>query len=135
MINSKILKTKKMELMDSKSNIYKSNNAMLDLNNEKIAAKDIQIYFAEGELGKNARLKGSSFTSENNISTIKNGIFTACKIREKCPPWTLKSKEISHDKGKKIISYKDTWLDLYDIPIFYFPKFILTQQLKDNRVS
>ena len=37
---------------------------------EKIAAKDIQIYFAEGELGKNARLKGSSFTSENNISTI-----------------------------------------------------------------
>ena len=123
LINSKILKTKKMELMDSKSNIYKSNNAMLDLNNEKIAAKDIQIYFAEGELGKNARLKGSSFTSENNISTIKNGIFTACKIREKCPPWTLKSKEISHDKGKKIISYKDTWLDLYDIPIFYFPKF------------
>ena len=30
---------------------------MLDLNNEKIAAKDIQIYFAEGELGKMLDLK------------------------------------------------------------------------------
>ncbi len=122
-IKNKTLKTKKMELIDNKSNIYKSENAMLDLNSEKIAAKDIQIYFAEGELGKNARLKGSSFISENDISTIKNGIFTACKIREKCPPWSLKSKEVTHNKNKKTISYKDTWLELYDMPIFYFPKF------------
>ena len=88
-----------------------------------MATKDIQIYFAQGELGENARLKGSSFISENNISTIKNGIFTACKIRDGCPPWSLKSKEIKHDKINKSINYKNSWLQFYDVPIFYFPKF------------
>ena len=34
-----------MEFIDNQSNTYKSENAMIDLNNERIAAKDIQIYF------------------------------------------------------------------------------------------
>ena len=33
-------------------NVYKTNNGIIDLNNERLAAKDIQIYFAKGELGK-----------------------------------------------------------------------------------
>ena len=122
-IESKLLKTNKMEFTDSQSNIYKSNNSIIDLNNERIAAKDIEIYFAKGELGEEARLKGNSFLSENNISTIENGIFTTCKIRDKCPPWSLKSEQITHNKDKKSINYKNSWLQLYDIPIFYFPKF------------
>ena len=120
---TKILKTSEMKLIDKESNIYNSNNAIIDLGNERLAAKDIQIYFAEGELGENARLKGSSLISENNISIIKNGIFTSCKIRDDCPPWSLKSEEIKHDKMKKSINYENTWLQLYDVPIFYFPKF------------
>ena len=122
-IKNKTLKTNQMESIDKDSNIYKSNNAIIDLKSQKLAAKDIQIYFAEGELGKNARLKGSSLMSENDISIIQNGIFTACKIRNDCPPWSLKSKEIKHDKTKKSINYKNSWLQFYDVPIFYFPKF------------
>ena len=122
-IKNKILKTNQMELIDKDSNIYKSNNAIIDLGNKRLATKDIQIYFAQGELGKNARLKGSSLISENNISTIKNGIFSACKIRDGCPPWSLKSKEIKHDKINKSINYNSSWLQFYDFPIFYFPKF------------
>ena len=120
---TKILKTSKMELIDKDSNVYNSNNAIVDLGNERLAAKDIQIYFAKGELGENARLKGNSLLSENNISIIKNGIFTSCKIRDDCPPWSIKSEEIKHDKIKKSINYKNSWLQFYDIPIFYFPKF------------
>ncbi len=122
-IKTKVLKTNQMEFTDKEMNVYKSNNGIIDLNNERLAAKDIQIYFAKGELGENSRLKGSSLISENDISIIKNGIFTACKIRDDCPPWSLKSKEIRHDKKKKSINYKDSWLQLYDVPIFYFPKF------------
>ena len=120
---TKILKTSEMQLIDKESNIYNSNNAIIDLGNERLAAKDIQIYFAKGELGENARLKGNSLLSENNISIIKNGIFTSCKIRDDCPPWSLKSEEIKHDKIKKSINYKNSWLQFYDVPIFYFPKF------------
>ena len=122
-IKDKILKTSNMELIDKDSNIFKSNDAIIDLGNERLASKDIQIYFAQGELGENARLKGSSLISENNVSTIKNGIFTACKIRDGCPPWSLQSKEIKHDKINKSINYKSSWLQFYDVPIFYFPKF------------
>tara|TARA_Y100001935_G_C17305906_1_gene512246 strand:+ start:358 stop:2733 length:2376 start_codon:yes stop_codon:yes gene_type:complete len=122
-IENKVLKANQMEFSDKEMNVYKTSNGIIDLDNERLAAKDIQIYFAKGELGENSRLKGSSLISENNISIIKNGIFTACKIRNECPPWSIKSKEIKHDKKKKSINYKDSWLQLYDVPIFYFPKF------------
>ena len=35
----------------------------------------------------------------------------------------LTAKEIKHDKEKKIIYYERAWLNLYDKPILYFPKF------------
>ena len=55
---------------------------------------------------------------------LSKGVFTVCKKRDgKCPPWTLKAKKISHDKVKKTIYYEHATLKLYDIPIFYFPKF------------
>lgn len=122
-LESKILRTEKLRFLDNQSNQYKSNNSFIDLNNNKIAAKDIQIYFAEDQMGKDARLKGNSMISVNDITTISNGVFTTCKIRDDCPPWTFQAKEITHDKKSKIISYKNSWLKLYDVPVFYFPRF------------
>ena len=54
---------------------------------------------------------------------MSKGIFTACKSRgkDKCPPWSLQAKEISHDKAKKTIYYEHALLKLYNVPIFYFP--------------
>ena len=122
-IETKEFITKKMEFKDKDSNKYITENAFIDLSNNRIAAKDIQIYFKEGELGTNARLKGNSMYSENDITIIKNGVFTTCKIRDGCPPWTIKSSEIKHDKLKKTIYYKDSWLELYDRPVFIFQNF------------
>ena len=97
---------------------------MIDLNDQKIASKDIELYFNQnGELGKNARLKGSSLLSANNMTEISNGIFTTCEQNEKCPPWSLKSKKVIHDIDKKRITYDNSTLQLYDVPVFYFPKF------------
>ena len=45
------------------------------------------------------------------------------KKNGKCPPWSLKAKKISHDRIKKTIYYEHATLKVYDIPIFYFPKF------------
>ena len=53
---------------------------------------------------------------------FEKAFFTTCK-NDNCPPWQLKAKEINHDKEKKIISYKDAWLEIYDKPVIYFPKF------------
>ena len=32
-------------------------------------------------------------------------------------------EQITHDKIKKQISYKNAFLNIYDVPVFYFPKF------------
>ena len=120
----KLLRSKKIDFLDKDKNKYNSNLAIINLSDESIASKDVEIYFADGELGQNARLKGSSFKSENDISEITNAIFTTCKIKEdNCPPWSFKAKKISHDKKNKTINYHNSWLNLYDKPVFYFPRF------------
>jgi LPS-assembly protein len=60
---------------------------------------------------------------QKNETIIKNGIFTSCKLNDTCPPWTIKASEIRHDKTKKTINYTDAVLQIYDNPVFYFPKF------------
>ena len=69
------------------------------------------------------RLQGEKITYSNNITNILNGKFTTCKKREKCPPWELSADKITHDKKKKTISYQNVWLNIYDTPVVYFPKF------------
>ena len=122
--NTKKFKTENLKITDKDLNEYSTSNALIDLNNNKIAAKDVQIYFSEnGDFGKNARLKGNSMMSDDNFTTIKKGVFTTCKPRDDCPPWSMQSKTITHNKKKKIIEYNNAWLKLYDKPVFYFPKF------------
>ena len=123
-INNKQVRSNQLTFIDNEGNKYFSKESMVSLDDQKIASKDIELYFNKnGQLGKNARLKGSSLISENNKTIISNGIFTTCKQNEKCPPWSLKSKKVVHDIDKKIISYDESVLQLYDVPVFYFPKF------------
>jgi LPS-assembly protein len=120
----KKFKSNNLKIIDKDLNEYLTNNALIDLNTNKIAAKDVQIYFAKNsDFGNNARLKGNSMTSDNSETIISKGIFTTCKPRDNCPPWTMQSKTITHNKKKKIIEYEKAWLKLYDKPVFYFPKF------------
>ena len=124
LINNKEFKSKNLVITDKNLNKYFSNEAVIDLGKNQIAAKDIQIYFSESsDFGKHARLKGNSMVSDQNSTIIKKGIFTTCKQNESCPPWTIQSKEIKHDKINKNIIYKNAWLNFYDKPILYFPKF------------
>ena len=120
----KKFKSKNLKIIDKDLNEYLTKNALIDLSTNKIAAKDVQIYFSKNsDFGENARLKGNSMTSNNNETIINKGIFTTCKPRDDCPPWTMQSKTITHNKKKKIIEYENAWLKLYDRPVFYFPKF------------
>ena len=69
------------------------------------------------------RLYGLSSSGDKDKIVINKGVFTSCKKNKECPAWSMKSKKIVHDKVKKQLIYKDSILNLYDIPIFYFPKF------------
>ena len=53
-----------------------------------------RLYFSEnGNFGKNSRLKGNFMLADNNLTIIEKGIFTTCKPRDDCPPWTMQSRK------------------------------------------
>ncbi len=122
----KLIKGKKVKLLDIEKNFYNFDNAIVDFSKNQIIADNVNISFNKNIFGNqlnDPRLKGNYFFSDGKKSIIKKGVFTSCKKNDDCPPWQIKAKEIKHDKEKKIINYKDAWLEIYDQPILYFPKF------------
>ena len=124
--NDKLIKGKKVKLLDLEKNYYNFDSAIIDFSKNQIIADNVNINFDKGIFGNllnDPRLKGNYFFSDGKNSIIKKGVFTTCKKSGDCPPWQIKAKEINHNKEKKVISYKHAWLEIYDKPIVYFPKF------------
>jgi len=91
-----------------------------DLNKEKFQSKDKFNDSTE------PKLSGNEVSIKDKITIIKNGKFTSCKStneKEGCPYWNLNADLVTHDKEKKEITYKNTILDLNNIPVFYTPYF------------
>ena len=125
-LNNNLLKGRKVKLLDPEKNFYMFESAIIDFKKNQIIADNVSIDFNKTIFGNplnDPRLKGNYFFSDGKNSIIKKGIFTTCKKNGDCPPWQIKAKEIEHNKEKKIINYKHAWLEVYDKPIIYFPKF------------
>ena len=69
------------------------------------------------------RIKAVTSYGDEYNTYLDKAVFTSCKKTDKCPPWKMRAKNVRHDKIKKQIIYKNAWLDLYDYPVAYFPKF------------
>ena len=124
-IPKNLLKIENAKLKDNQGNNFQIDLAFIDINSNKFVGKDVLIDFNSTSFnsGNEPRLKGKSIEYNNEITEINKGIFTTCKKTGKCPPWQLSAEKITHNKQKKIIEYKNAWLDLYDIPVVYFPRF------------
>ncbi len=124
-------------------------SAIINLKDYNFIAKDTKIEIHNdvfGDPNNNPRIKGVSSSKNGNVTSIKKGIFTSCKENENCPSWSIKAKEIEHDKNKKQIIYNSAILNIYDIPVLYFPKFFhpdpsvkrqsgfLTPQLNNSQI-
>ena len=130
LIDEEILKGKNI-LTISNYGLPKSDKAffsegIINLKKNSFAAKNPKIEIHNGVFGNeenNPRIYGVSSTGNNNKTTINKAIFTSCKKDDGCPPWSIKADQIEHDKNKRQINYKNAFLNVYDIPILYFPKF------------
>ena len=125
-IRDEILKAKNVVLIDNQGNISKLSSFFGNMENGEFHGKDLRLKFHQNMFNNpvnEPRLYGNKISSDKNFSKISKGIFTTCKKREKCPPWKLRAEEVEHDKIKKIINYKKAWLEIYDKPVIYFPKF------------
>ena len=127
LLSQKLLKIDTVNMTDNISNKYFFQNAIVDFKNNEIIGDDVKVDFFKSSFGNmenDPRLRGNYLYSDNNISVIKKGVFTTCKKnKDECPPWQFKAQEIKHNKTKKTIYYKNAWLEIYDKPIIYFPRF------------
>ena len=125
-INNQILKAKKVKInyFDGGKSFFES--FFGNLNTKEFIGKDTKYYFNKNSFGNennDPRLYGNILERNENKIVLSKGIFTTCKKRDGCPPWKMKAEKVTHDKEKKIIDYKNAWLEFYDKPILYFPKF------------
>ena len=129
-IVKEILKGDKIEIVTNnqkkKSDQFFFENAFLDLKEKNFIAKDANIKLHKtlfDNSNNDPRIKSLSAYGDKFNTYFDKGIFTSCKKTDKCPPWKITSNKIHHDKLKKQVIYKNAWLNLYDIPVVYFPKF------------
>ncbi len=127
LVNEKILKLNSVEMIDELKNKYYFENTIVNFETNELIGDGIKIDFFKdsfGNIENDPRLRGNYLYSSNNTSLIKKGVFTTCKKnKENCPPWQFKAQEIKHDKNKKTIYYKNAWLEIYEKPVVYFPRF------------
>ena len=118
----------KIKIVDENKNKYFFKELFIDTKSKEMIGSDVSVELDPTTFGLNEnndpRFVANDILVTSNKSILSKGVFTTCKKRgKKCPPWTLKAKKIEHDKVKKTIYYKHATLKVYDIPIFYFPKF------------
>ena len=111
---------------ENKSNEFFFKTGFFDLKKNEFLGKDVVAKFHKNLFGNNEndpRISAVSGYGNGTNTYFKKGVFTSCKKTDKCPPWKIISNEIHHDKIKKKIAYKNAWLEIYDLPVVYFPKF------------
>tara|TARA_Y100000590_G_scaffold11830_1_gene14458 strand:+ start:2261 stop:4678 length:2418 start_codon:yes stop_codon:yes gene_type:complete len=118
----------KIKVIDQSKNKYFFKELHVDTKVKEMIGSDVSVLLDNASFGmseeNDPRFVANDIFITKNESILSKGIFTVCKEREdKCPPWQLKAKKIRHDKIKKTIYYDHATLKVYDIPIFYFPKF------------
>ena len=129
-INQEILKGENIVTITNdkknKSDEFFFKTGFFDLKKNKFLGKDIAVKLHKDLFGNNEndpRISAVSGYGDKFNAYYKKGVFTSCKKTDKCPPWKITSSEIHHDKIKKQINYKNAWLEIYDFPVVYFPKF------------
>ena len=130
-INQEILKGENIQVSINQNNQTNDDKFLIktgffDLKQNKFLAKDIVANLHKDLFGNNKndpRINAVSAIGDEFITTFEKGVFTSCKKTDKCPPWQLSAERIKHDKIKQQIIYKNAWLEIYDFPVFYFPKF------------
>ena len=82
---------------NNNSDEYFFNNGFFDLNKRDFNAGNTKINMQKGIFGNtenDPRLLGATSFKKDETTQINKGIFTSCKKREGCPPWSIQAQKI-----------------------------------------
>lgn len=98
----------------------------LTLSNELKTAfvEDFRLLLTDGS---QAAAESGSHDDATGKTTLNRAVYSPCKICEgdpnSRPIWQIKAVRVTHDREKKRIYYKDAYLELLGVPIFWAPSF------------
>ena len=118
----------KIKILDVNKNKYFLKEIHIDTKKREMIGSDISLVLNRKHFGvsekSDPRFVANDIFVSKNITTLSKGVFTVCQKKEgKCPPWSIKARKIIHDSAKKNIYYEHATLKIYDVPVFYFPRF------------
>ena len=129
-INEELLKGKKIfytrNEQENKEDEYYFETGFFNLKKNEFLGTNTNMTFHKTLFDNeenDPRIKAAASYGDEYNTYLDKAVFTSCKKTDKCPPWKMAAKKMRHDKIKKQIIYKNAWLELYDFPVAYFPKF------------
>ena len=126
-LKENIFKAKEINLIDNENNSLLLKNGYVDLKSNELIGSDFNLKMNKGIFGNSEndpRLVGRYIITNKSETLMKKSKFTTCKEKPgKCPSWSISANEVSHKKKKQRIEYKNAWLEIYDVPVAYFPYF------------
>ena len=131
-----------IKVQDKFNNSYNFSQLYIDTAKKEILGSDVSAYLDNKKFkidrNNNPRVMANTFSSNKDKSFFNKSIFTLCGYREgkeddKCPPWTIQATKMLHDNKKKTIYYDNALIKVYNIPIFYLPKFSHPDPSVDRR--
>lgn len=94
-------------------------NAELSDGLKNAVAKQISLQIIDGTYVAADSMKR---TQKGTVLYLRQLTYTPCeRCQGKSPLWQLRANRMKHDKNDKTISFTHSFLDVKDIPVFYFP--------------
>ncbi len=117
-----------IKIIDVKKNKYFFKEIHVDTIKNEMIGSDVSVALDNKSFGvseeNDPRFAANDILITKNKSNLSKGVFTVCRQKEgRCPPWMIQANKILHDNIKKKIYYEHATLKIYDVPIFYFPRF------------
>ncbi|MFQ5772952.1 MAG: LPS-assembly protein LptD [Kiloniellaceae bacterium] len=85
--------------------------------------RDIRILLTD----RSRLAAASALRTGGNRTVFRKAVFSPCELcREdptRAPLWQLKAIEVEHDQEDKVIRYRDAWMEIFGVPVFYTPYF------------
>jgi len=131
-LDSQLLKGKNIKLTysnlsdEKNSDTFFFKDAFINLKNKNFSASESIFKFRKDIFDRSQndpRLIAVSTVKKGNITQLNKALFTSCNKDTKCPAWSIQADKIIHDREKKQLIYNNALLKVYDVPVFYFPKF------------
>ncbi len=112
-----------ISLLDPSGNVIFANFAELTNDMAEGFIRDIRVLLTD----RSRLAAASGLRTGDNTTVFKKGVFSPCELCRddptRAPLWQLKALEIEHDQEDQVIRYRDAWMEIFGMPVFYTPYF------------